>query len=818
MRFTFSLLTLLTSLSLSAQTLHGIVQDSSGHPLGFATILVKGSSRGVTANAEGAYAIHLETGNHVLICEHVGYAREEKSVAITGDMTLNFRLEPQQLSLKDIVIHSGEDPANDIIRHAIQAREAHHKEMSSFSCNVYSKGRASIVTVPNRVFGQKVDIDTSMLGRNNFLYLSETVAQYAEAPPDKQKVVVVSSKVSGQSNAYGLTIPFIVSFYENMVQIGNINPRGFVSPIADGALHYYNFKLIGTWFEDGQMIDKIKVTPKRQYEPCFSGFISIVDGSWRIHSTDLVLGKTAGIQFLDTFHLQQLYAPLDSPIWVITSQVGYFSIKMLGFDGNGSFANTYSDMQLNPVFPKDYFGNTTLKYEKGSNKKPEAYWDTIRPEPLAPAEIRDYYRKDSLEKVQSSPHYQDSVDKVNNRVKVLGLLLTGQTIYHQKSRETITFSPLVTSVGFNTVEGWFLHEDLTYKKGLGKPEDQSYFSLNPGARYGFSNRHFNGWLNGSYRFKGKYNSMLEAGGGRNIYQYDNRGPISAALNTIYTLFNVENNMKIYEASFGRAAFIHTLGKSGLTFKIEGDWQNRVALANTDTTTYFVKAKGRTGFTTNNPTALTGNVPMAPNKASSLMLDLTWQPGLKYIEYPESLVSLGTKYPTLELTYVKGLDGVLGSSANYDKWAFTVKDDINLKLGGLFRYNLGIGGFLNSKSVAVPDYNQFNGNQIGFAATYMRYYQLAPYYLYSNTDPFYFSGFVEHHFNGLLTNKIPGLRELNWNLVGACNYLYLSDGRQYVEASIGLENILKILRFDFVWGWPDDGAHLTGVRLGATLGQ
>jgi hypothetical protein len=815
MRFTLSLLAILASFHLSAQTLSGIVQDSSGHPLGFATILLKGSSRGVTANSEGAYAIHLDKGTHVLICEHVGYAREEKTVDITGDMTLNFRLETQQLSLKDIVIHSGEDPAMDIIRHAIKVREAHHKEMESFQCNVYSKGRASIVSVPNRIFGQKVDIDTSMLGRNNFLYLSETVAQYAEAPPDKQKVVVVSSKVSGQSNAYGLTIPFIVSFYENTVQIGNINPRGFVSPIADGALHFYNFKLIGTWFEDGQMIDKIKVTPKRQYEPCFSGYISIVDGSWRIHSTDLVLSKASQLQFLDTFHLQQLYAPLDSPIWVITSQVGYFSIKMLGFDGNGSFANTYSDMELNPVFSKNFFDNTTLKYEKGSNKKPEAYWDTIRPEPLAPAEVRDYYRKDSLEKIQSTPHYMDSVDKANNRVKVLGLLLTGQTISHAKSRETITFSPLVTSVGFNTVEGWFLHEDLTYKKGLGDAGSQSYFSLNPGARYGFSNRHFNAWLNGSYRFKGKYTSMLEAGGGRNTYQYDNHGPISPALNTIYTLFNVANYLKIYEASFGRLAYTRAFGKSGVTLKLEGDWQNRVALANTDTTTYFVHAAGRQGFTPNYPYP---QAPMAPNKASSLMLDLTWQPGLKYIEYPESLIPLGSKYPLLEFTYVKGLDGVFGSSANYDKWAFEVKEDVNLKLGGLFRYNLGIGGFLNDKSVAVPDYNHFDGNQIGFVNTYMRYYQLAPYYLYSNTDPFYFSGFLEHHFNGLLTNKIPWFNTLNWYLVGACNYLYLSDGRQYVEASVGLENILKVLRLDFVWGWPSDGAHLTGIRLGASLGQ
>jgi hypothetical protein len=209
--------------------------------------------------------------------------------------------------------------------------------------------------------------------------------------------------------------------------------------------------------------------------------------------------------------------------------------------------------------------------------------------------------------------------------------------------------------------------------------------------------------------------------------------------------------------------------------------------------------------------------MPANRATSATVALTWQPGMKYIEYPESLVPLGSKYPTLHLSYTKGLSGWFGSTADYDKWAFSVNDNVNLKIGGLFQYDLGIGGFLNDRSVAVPDYNHFNGNQTEVASGYLGHFQLAPYYLYSNTDHFYAVGFAEHHFNGLLTNKIPLFRTLNWYLVGAVNYLYLSDGRQYVEVSAGLENILKILRIDYVEGFPSDGPRLTGFRLGARIG-
>ena len=66
----------------------------------------------------------------------------------------------------------------------------------------------------------------------------------------------------------------------------------------------------------------------------------------------------------------------------------------------------------------------------------------------------------------------------------------------------------------------------------------------------------------------------------------------------------------------------------------------------------------------------------------------------------------------------------------------------------------IGGFINSRTVALPDYNNIQGNQTDFATNYMDQFQIAPYYLYSNTDKFYFTGFAEHHFAGLLTNKIP----------------------------------------------------------------
>ena len=119
------------------------------------------------------------------------------------------------------------------------------------------------------------------------LYLSETVSIYSVNKPQKEKIEVLSSRVSGQSTAYGLSAPRFFNFYDNNIFIGdNLNPRGFISPIADNAISHYKYKFEGDFFEDGRTISKIKVIPRRKYEPLFSGYTEDTD-NW----PDQVKGK-----------------------------------------------------------------------------------------------------------------------------------------------------------------------------------------------------------------------------------------------------------------------------------------------------------------------------------------------------------------------------------------------------------------------------------------------------------------------------------------------------------------------------------------------
>ena len=437
---------LLVSFNAIAGRVTGLVKDDKGQILAYASIMVKGTTRGTTANVEGRYFLNLDSGQYTIVCQYVGYSRVEKSVVSTGEpLELNFSLKLLQYSMEEVVVKPGApDPAYAIIRNAIKKRPYYLNQLDAFQSDVYIKGQLRLRNYPNKLFGKKIDFEDGDTSKKKVVYLSETYARYSVKKPNKTKIEVLSTKVSGNSDGFGFSSPQIISFYENIVAVGrNLNPRGFVSPIASNALNFYRYKLEGVFYEDGKEINKIKVTPKRKYEPLFTGYINITEGDWRIHSLQLLLSKQSQLEFMDTVKIEQLFVPFEKDIWVMKTQVIYPSVKMLGFDGYGSFVNVYSKYDIDPQFSPRFFNSTVMKFNEGSNKKPAEHWDSIRPIPLQDDELRDYKKKDSLEMVRKDPRYQDSLDRIRNKVSLLGIVFSGVNINREKSRESYRINSLI---------------------------------------------------------------------------------------------------------------------------------------------------------------------------------------------------------------------------------------------------------------------------------------------------------------------------------------------------------------------------------------
>jgi hypothetical protein len=811
MKMIFQIVLLITiSASAFTQTVSGFVKDDKGNPLPNASVFIKDKRGGTSCNSTGAYFLNLSPGTYTLICQHVGYKRDVKTITVADkDITVDFVLNAVDFTMEEVIIRSGENPANEIIKNAIRMRSVYQKQLDEFICEVYTKGQMKLRDYPKKILGQKLDFGDGDTSKNKIIYLSETMSTYSVQKPNHRKVEVHSSKVSGQANSYGLAAPQFYSLYDNNVQIGtSLNPRGFISPISENATNYYKYKYKGAFFEDGKQISRIEVIPKRKYEPLFSGYINIVENDWRIHSLRLQLKKESQMEFLDSLTLEQVYVPYTDSLWVLHNQVIYPYVKLFGIDAYGSFVNVYSKFDPDPGFKRNYFDNTVLKYTDSSNRKTEAFWDDTRPMKLLDEEIKDYRKKDSIEQVSKNPTYLDSIDRVHNKFSITGILLTGQTFSKEKKRETYYFRPLTEQVSFNIVEGLVMNASGTYTKRLDSTVGRRTLRISPTMRYGFSNHHFNAWLSTTYTFGKKYVSSINISGGKRVFQFNNASPIGPRSNTLATLFGRNNLLKLYEAWYLRGSFTKGIGE-GLTWSMGFDYQDRMPLENT--TDYSIFKKNGKQFTPNYPAELVSSN-ITRHQAFTLNFGLTWQPGAKYIELPGQKINIGSKWPTFSLGYTRVFDEIVGSDVDYTKWRFSVTDILRLKLFGVLNYRLGMGGFIEKNKVEVPDYQHFNGNISTLATAYLNSFQILPIYEFSNTSRFYALAHVEHHFNGFLTNKIPGFRKLNWYLVTGVNAFHHGK-TDYTEVFVGLENILKSFRIDYYWSFKDAKKFGNDFRIG-----
>lgn len=808
-----------------AGVIRGRITNERQEPLPFATIFIKGTTAGTTSNAAGQYHLELPAGSYTIVCQYMGYNRAEKQVTVTdAEQVIDMTLSPQSMQIKEIVIKSdGEDPAYAIIRNAIKKRSFYRHQVNEYTCNDYIKGMFKLRNVPDRFFGKKIDkndlgVDSAGQG---VIFLSESLTKIAYREPGDLKVEVLSSRQSG--GGLGFSFPAFIELYDNNVTavFSQFSKRGYVSPIAENALSFYKYRLEGVFQDDGKTVNKIAVIPERKFEPLFSGYIFITDDDWRIHSADLLLTKDYELELMDTLRIRQIHVPVNNEVWRTKDQVIYIAAKQFGFDMAGTSVNVYSNYNLKPELPKKYFDNTILRYDTAFDKKILSYWDSIRPVPLEKEELKDFHVKDSTamanrDSLKSSRHL-DTLRKKQPRVKMTDFLWSGVRHQYYFQRDTGIYSHqleikgLLQQLEYNTVEGLVLSVEPSINFNL--PGKQQ-LKISPFIRYGFSNTHLNvyGDINWSResRLANHYGrDAWTLSGGKRISQFNHEDPISPVANAFYSLFLKENYMKLYENRYAALSYKRRF-ESDAVLSLGVTYEDRLPVENT--TDFVIFKNAHKQFLPNHPYEL-ADIPFNRNQALVLDLGFSFQPGQHYIALPDRKIPVGSKYPTFSVGYSKGIPDIGGSDANFDKWKFHINDSKNLRLFGQFFYNLGTGGFLNSKHVDLPDYQHFNGNQTFYNMKYLNSFQLAPYYKYSTVAPFYATANVEHHFNGLLTNKVPLLKQLKWTLVAGSNAFYVNRDNNYVEVFAGLENIFKLIRVDVIAGYQSKDNTRIGVRVG-----
>ena len=815
----FQILFLLITTIVQSQ-ITGIVKDTSGQPLPYVNIFIENTYKGTTSNEDGYFELNIsKTGNHTVVFQFLGYKTLQKKLEISQfPHAIDVVLEEENINLNEVVIDAKENPANQIIKAAIAKRQLHLEKLNAYTADFYSKGIIRIVDAPENFMGQDVgDFDGALDStRTGILYLSETMSKIKYLKPELFESVT-ASKVSGNSTGISFNSAMDVDFnlYNNTVNINN----DIISPIADYAFNYYKYKLEGEFYDDeGNLIHKINIIPKRENDRVFSGSIYIVEDTWALYGIDIQV-KGSQIQVLpaDTIRIRQnLTYDKSEDQWLVRAQTIDFDYSFLGFKGDGSFVANYTNYILDPESTDRNNKNEILVFEKDANKKEVEFWNNKRPVPLTTEELKDYIRRDSLETLRSSKTYLDSIDTENNKFKIINLL-TGYSFKNSFKKRSFRISGPLEGVHFNTVQGYNVSLDANFTKRYNNYKN--FVSIDGDLNYSVETKRLRGTLGGRYKFNAINNATAWANFGTKTQQFNRSNPISNLHNDISSLFFENNFMKIYDKQFAEIGYAQELF-NGLRFSSQIAYENRKVLFNTSDE--VINPQDNIKYTSNNPLAPNdfGSAPFTNHDLILLDLGIGIRFGEKYMSYPDLKFNISNSdYPQLYFNYSKGFSASV-SDYNFDHFNVRLRQNINFKTTGILKYNLSTGTFFENKDLAFTDYKHFNGNltHVNTKGNYLSSFKNMGYYDFSTSNN-YFEYHLEHNFKGYILGKIPWVNTLNLNLVIGAHGIGIKNESPYKEFNIGLGNIgwkkYRFLRVDYVRSYVNgaiDDALMFGLSF------
>ena len=552
MKYIYILFFFLLLIPCAQSQLTGTITGEIGDTLPYASVYVEGTAQGTIANENGEYNLELAKGTYSIVYQYIGYEKVVHKITINGVAQSNdVILKEIAYQMNDILIAANaEDPAYAIIRKAIKNRNKNKNLIQSYTAHVYVKGNVKMLDAPESIFGQDIGNLDGILDdstRQGIIYLSESQSKITFERPDKIKEEMYSSIVSGSDN--GLNANQFSNarfdFYEEYQEFN----RSMITPLADNAMDYYKFRLLGTSYDtNGKLVNKIKVIPKSNYQPCFFGIIYIYENSWGLHSIDLkYTGKSVKLKFFDTIGVKQIFVSLNGfDGHPLLSQTLEFSANMFGFKIGGSFNYIFSDYKLNEQVADGTFTAELFRMNKDAIVRDSAFWEDVRPIPLTAEEKIDYIRKDSLKQIWESKPYLDSLDRANNKFKWSDILF-GYEYDQTFGKRYYSYKSLLSTYQFNAVEGHTL--SVAFEARIYDSTENKQLKINPLIRYGYADKKIKASVNLRYLFDRKNYGNAFLGGGREYSQLDNRNPVMSNINSLYSLFSKCNLLHLYEKRY-----------------------------------------------------------------------------------------------------------------------------------------------------------------------------------------------------------------------------------------------------------------------------
>lgn len=788
--------------------IRGKVFDAqTNEPLPYVNVTFKNTTQGTITSEKGEFFLESRTATDTLIVSFVGYKPAKLRVKKGVYQEVSVNLEPEAIELEAVVVKPGESQANRIIRNIIANKDKNNPANFSYSCKNYNKIQVDINNIDEDIKKRKVFnqfqfiwdyVDTNAVTGKTYLpiFITESLSDYYySANPKMEKEIIRATKMSGVNNEsvaqFTGKIYQSVNIYDNYI---NIFDQGLVSPISNSGLLFYKYILLDSMYIGNRWCYQISFRPRRKMEPTFTGDFWVNDSTWAIVKAQIRLSDMVNLNFVNDMVATAEFMPLNDTLWFPKQMTLFVDFnltdKTTGFFGHKTIS--YSDVKLNAEFPTEVAEMpTNLKVEEGALDQKDEFWDQARPFELTPREAGIYQMVDSIQQVPMYKTFIDIIDMFVNYYYTVGYWEIG---------------PYYQTYSFNEIEGnRFKVSGRTSNKFSKKIMFDAFLA------YGDKDERFKWGLGSLYMLNKNPREAVGISYRSDIEQLG-QSPYALTEDNILTSFLRRNpNNKL------------TLVKN-FTAYYEKEWF--VGLSNK--LTFSHRTIYPTEFIPFTP-VLGGNDLKSITNAT-FTLNTRWIKDERYVSGEFEKVSLGSNWPEVNFDITRSIKGFVGSDYDFWKLHLNYYHKFNVNPIGYARFILDAGKIFGK--VPYPLLQLHEGNETyafdRYAFNMMNYYEFA-------SDQ-YVSLYYEHHFQGIFLNHFPILRRLKWREVATAKYLIGSISNQnmqvlqfpaglgevskpYMEVSVGVENIFKVIRVDALWRLTHlDNPNIQpfGVRVGLQI--
>ena len=804
----------------------GIVKDSiTGEPLPFVSVYFDGSTIGAMTDDNGTFTLQNNQGYTKLAAASLGY--DTKFIDLKPGKkndNLELLLKPTAFEISEVVVKPKrekytrkDNPAVELIKKVIAHKNDNRIEAKpEYQTEVYEKLSLSLDNFnPNldkNKFLKKFKfiknyLDTSEFNGKPILTVSvrENLSDfYYRKSPKAEKTIVRAKRMQGIDKTLddggGITsnleeIFKSINIFDNNIPI---LLNRFVSPLSSTlATTYYHYYIMDTLDVGGDKCVDLAFVPANSESYGFTGRLYItLDGNYAVKKVLLNTPANINLNWVDKLRIEQEFKQMPDSTWVLDQEntfVNFYVVKGTQQLYAHQLRN-YDNYNFNVQNADSVFGLLgALHVLPEATVQPDTFWIHNRPIPLKEKEDA---LKDLLGQLRKVPAF-------NAIIKTAEILITGYIpTANDKKVTKFDFGPMNTTFSANHLEGFRMRVG-----GMTTANLNPYWFASGYLAYGTNDRKikYNLKLTHSFTKKEYHEGENPVNNLSFIQEYD-----------VYTpgqdfLFTSKDNIFVAWKVGEPVTKMQYIRKSVLQYEKEWlnglTWKSWIMNQNNEAagTLQYIKRDE------------SGNLYHIKDfTTSEIGTQLRFAPGERAYNGrsgKESVFNLSKDAPVFKLSHQLGIKGVLGGDYNYNHTEISAEKRIWLSSFGHIDAQVKAGKVWDK--VPFPLLILPNTNQSITIQPEAFHMMNALEFV---TDQ-YVSFNATYYLKGWILNRIPGIKWLRLHEVLSFNMIYggltdknnptltpglflLPDGTQplgstpYMECSVGLENIFKILRIDY----------------------